>query len=1478
MDIVSNSGTPRVLANTPRTIGKHAIRKPNSFGSQQPFKVGHQRVNIDVDLTSNSIHGLTELTILPTSNKLKVVKLDCREITIKDVLINGSRNTNYVYDDLLYINNPEEFDHCIQTDKINITDLYSDIFGVHQHHLIKKKLDYIFGIQKNDESNHSEFTSENTQELKILLPDTLKLELTDINAIQTPGGTSRPGTATPSYMRSKNTGSEAYFTPITIKIVYEARNLKNGINFVTSDDIEKRLWHAYTLNDDFNVSTSSWVPCVDNLSERYTWSLEVNVPRTLKDLGNPRIIGSKEAFSYQQNQNKRGTNKRANEQQQEEEDEDDDDDEDESDNLDLVVVSGDFNNVKETPHPVDLSKKVVSWSIFNPVCAHHVGWAIGCFESFTFPSGTADTSNDDDKYLEKNGNDTESTNSSVTVYAFKEDVEWARNTCIITNKALDYFSKEYGSFPFSSYGIVFVRYAPYVAGNFAGLSIFSTELLYPANMIEPMFTTTDVLVQSMATQWAGINISPQTFNDMWCTLGISGFMAISFIKKLMGSNEFRFRVRRRMEQIVAEDVGKHPIADNFIKYPVSTSDLSFACLKAPIVLFILDNRMTKTDKSFGLSRVLPKLFLQAMSGDLPNGTLSTEHFRYVCEKVNRNKLDNFFKQWVFGSGAPVFRISQRFNKKKGMIEMNIRQIQHHENTNRPLKKSEFIDRALSYLESESKPTNTTPQVFTGPMTIRVHESDGSPYEHIVDLKEGNTKLDIQYNSKFRKIKKKDEGIDPGIPFNQFGDVLSSESEMVEWNLKNWSKRDEESLSSEPFEWIRGDVDFEWIARIEVKQPDFMFGSQLIYDRDIEAQLEAVRYFGELEKTNAVYCTVLLRTLMDVRYFYGVRIAAADALASCSNEANNFIGVDYLLKAYTVLYCFPGSTVPKSNDFNDFRSFMLQKSFPKILSSIKDNDGKVPNSVKQLVLNLVKFNDNSMNNFNDNLYICELIESLTTCAISGWRKDMIESNNHNFVEQVVSELRRLQKLDYWIPSYRNVIEIMCIKQSIRIALAGASSYSMEDLLLMTLDKYPMKARVEAFKGVLELGGLKNKSVLHYFLQVCLLNHNRPLYRRKLVGALLEAVSAVAVFGGVSMLDDPEFKTKLESRPKDISSKIIIDEGNPASFEMQSKHDELARANVKGALQILRRDFAHGKGLQAVIWELIHSSLIGINERRNLFLLCQILYKEIDKYVLALPVPSLPVADFLRKKFVAKTVAHSGSVVIKREGRFKIQLASRKSVSFTPRTQTKSEGDHKPLKISLKPVVHEPKPKIGLVKIDPHVSTKVTLKVSSDKLATFRKRVEVNGTSVMIRVNGLSIINGDVHRYVKIDTKRRKIEVSKTPFPVVSIVEKEEEDVAVKEIKSNNGDDDVKEVEPKAINKEKKKPKIYIHFGGNTANTAPSSNTELDSVSTVPNKEVLERTAESPKPVQEVSDSNLNSNNDTNEVVKLDSEITKETNEQ
>ncbi|CAK9686662.1 hypothetical protein FOB58_005312 [Candida parapsilosis] len=1278
-DFVSHTGTPRFMDGLsqytpkPKSAGGRSL-SPFHFAKQQLFKIGHQKVSIDVDLFSNSIEGVTELSVIPLSTSLKVVKLDCRELRIKEVFINGSPNSSYIYDDMLFINDPSIIDKSIKNNKINMLDLYSDKFGIHQHHFIKRKLNYIFNERYTTENEELiDNSGHGTQELKIILPENIKFEPTDIDSITTPHG-SQPNTMTPSHLRSKHTFTEVY-KPIQIKIVYELRNPKNGINFVTNDDIEKKLWHAYTTNSEYNVSTSSWVPCLDDFNSRCTWSLEVSVPRTLKDIGNPRIIGSKEAFAYQKRTKTSisdGVNELDNEKA--------DDDEDDEGNPDLIVCSSDTNNVKEAPHPIDLSKKVVSWSIFNPVSAHHIGWALGFFESIVLSDESQAVDGEDfinidndDEYNEK-----DSLNSSVTIYALPQDIELARNTCLVASKALSYFSSEFGSYPFSSYVIAFVKFSPVKSGGFAGLSILSTELLYPPDLIEPMFTSTDVLLTSIASQWSGINIAPHSFDDIWCTIGIAGFMAITFIQKLMGTNEFRFKIKELVHRIVEQDVDKRPIAHPFLKFPVSDFDLEFIKLKSPIVFFILDNRMTKSDKSFGLSRVIPKLFLQALSGDLPNGTLSTDHFQYVCEKVNRNKLDSFFKQWVFGSGAPSFKISQRFNKKKGMIELTIRQVQHHENKNVQLNVKSFIDDAICFLNKE--PLSQRQNVFTGPMNIRVHESDGTPYEHIIHIKEMKTTIDISLSKKVRKIRKKDEGVDPGLNFNQFGDILTTEEEKRTWYLRDWESRDEDSLSTEPFEWIRGDIDFEWIAKIEVLQPDFMYGSQLVYDRDVEAQFDALRYFGNLEKPSIIYCTALVRTLLDERYFYRIRIAAAEALASCSNESNNYIGMKYLIKAYKYMYCFPDSSIPKSNDFGDFRSFLIQKAIPGILCKITDNDGRVPAEVQGLLFNLLKYNDNSMNDYQDTLYLSDLIKALTVSAISGWHKNTVEGNNLEFALKVDVEITRIQKLDEWRPSYQRILQITCFKSRVQIALCGAISLSLEEMMMATVDRYPMDLRAEAFKGLLLLSDFRSIPILEYFLKVCLLNFHRPLYTRKLVGVLLEAITMITLQGNFIPADEIVRESDRLSGAQ--PNMIIIDEGT--NSDMKARHDLHARATLKGAIDLLRRDYSNIESLKHVFWTFLHTTLLSNYVKRNLFLMAEILYEEQDTLLVKLPVPSLPISEF-KRKVVAKNLG-DGQVVLRREGRFKIQLVSRKPSGHpTNRKLHRPEENVRPkpsLKISFK----------------------------------------------------------------------------------------------------------------------------------------------------------------------------------------------------
>lgn len=1435
-DMIHTLGTPRLSgqAITPKTFrASKSSRHVNHLS--QSIRIAHQRVNIDVDLTQNKLEGFTELTVIPTMGSLKSIKLDCREMKIKNVYINNTRNTNYIYKDVLYINDDKYFEESLNNKSVNLFDMYSDDLTIHQHHLIRQKLNYVFGEINNDPRElPRELHNGNTEELLIFLPDNLKLELADANAFTTP----ESQVVTPRYPKSKNTMSESQYS-FTVKIEFESINPKNGLNFITDKKADRKYWHAYTVNSDYNISTSSWVPCVDNLWDRCTWSLEINIPRTIKDIGNPRIIGSENTNPLEKEHETERTQKYVrngghddfenNADDVEHDGDNVDDDEDDTENYDLVVCTGDFNNVKETPHPIDSSKKVVSWSIFNPVCAHHVGWALGSFQSIILSTPTQEGDEEIKDQVEFEDIEKVTDNSPVTIYFLVGREDMARNTCILANKAIDFFLKEFGSFPFSSYAMVFVQNNASESNNFAGLSVISDSLLYPSDLIEPMISTTDTILEGMATQWSGINIVPLSFNDYWCTIGIAKYMALQFIKVLMGTNEYRFKIKKKMNEIVEKDIGKKPLALQFFRFPISDLDLDFLRLKAPIVLYILDKRMTKTDKSFGLSRVLPKLFLQAMSGDLQNGALSTQHFQYVCEKVNRNKLDTFFKQWVFGSGVPIFNISQKFNKKRSMIEMSIRQVQQLDTKKLHPNPESFINDSISHLDDE--PSFLIQPVFTGPMTIRIHEADGTPYEHIVDLKDGHVKLDIQYNTKFKRLKKNREDLnEPNTTFSKLGDILTTPEEMDEWGLNEWVKHEEDMLYNDAFEWIRVDADYEWIAQINVKQPDYMFGSQLQYDRDVEAQYEAVRYFGDREKPNTLYCTALTRTVMDDRYYYGLRIAAAQALADISKPDNNFIGIGYLIKIFKELYCFPGSSIPLSNDFNNFNRFFLQKQIPQILSEVRDENGEVPFVIKNLLLNLVKFNENSNNNFQDCFYMSDLITSLTTSALNAKSaltsqdplnlldtSDSINSEKQKFLQDVITEINRLQKLDEWVPSHQSIIAITCIKLKIRLATHGLLQLSFEDLLYYTLEKYPFDIRIEAFRGLLILGGLKNASVLQYYLKVCLLGATTPYFRGKLIDLLINAICVAAIDGTPSTLDDPEFKTleKLFDENSRMANNqtnmVIIEDGS--NNELNSRRDTFARATLNGAIELLRRDYSIGKGLKILFWELLHTSLLSIYERRNIFNVCQVLYKEIDTFIARVPVPSVPLSE-LKKKIVLRNMG-DGKVVIKREGRFKIQLASRRLTIQEPSKSKVSQEKAKPKPTDVPAVVEHPpetklKLKLGststtvepkkdtprvskkteatrdpeLVTIDPYAKSKVTIKFKNHTLpssslfdfptqnasSTVGHSVSVQGSTITLKFTSdkiakvKDILSGKSSkpRYVKILTKDKRIFVSPTPF--------------------------------------------------------------------------------------------------------------------
>lgn len=662
------------------------------------FSVVHQKVAIDVDLYHRLIYGSTELTVTailptppskdsshsnvntPTSNAPSthpnstdkspylrnaptLMQLHSRGCVIQNVYVDGAKTPFYLNDDA----NPA-----------SSSPLFPPEFTTQQSELIRKKIS-------------SQLSPYPPGELYILIPmDLLNKMITsshnsNSNAANTPGPD----------------GTDPLLNSFTIKIDYSLQDPVNGFNFVggKNSKIKKQYWHAYTTHNPIGLAASSWVPCFDGFWDQCSWQFEISIPRRISDIGNFKshnksfekikirkdIDGDIEMQEISSNDNP-GT---SNDGDASNDDDDDDDEADDPDNRDIIVVCAE-NSPKEIPHPLDSHRKIVCFDITTPMGAQNVGFAIGPFDSILITDPALGDSDQDNNDMD---DDEQDSRIPLNVFALPDKISDAHNTCVFLFKTMEYFSRDFGSFPFNSMAICFVSQpiAPYASS--AGVCICDDSLLYPPDVIEPLFVNPEILSKALATQWSGVALVPKSWNDIWVTNGIAGYMAQCFIRKLMGSNEYRFILRKRCEEICRKDIGMPPLGNPHFDFPLTHRDLSFISLKAPVVLFILDRRMTKTEKSLGLSRAIPKIFIQSVSGDLTNSCLSTAHFIKVCERISHSKLDSFFNQWVYGSGYPIFRVTQKFNKKRMFIEMGIRQVQATETILPKFNESDFVKRA-----------------------------------------------------------------------------------------------------------------------------------------------------------------------------------------------------------------------------------------------------------------------------------------------------------------------------------------------------------------------------------------------------------------------------------------------------------------------------------------------------------------------------------------------------------------------------------------------------------------------------------------------------------------------------------------------------------------------------------------------------------------------------------------------------------------
>ncbi|MFY0607728.1 MAG: T9SS type A sorting domain-containing protein [Cyclobacteriaceae bacterium] len=203
---------------------------------------------------------------------------------------------------------------------------------------------------------------------------------------------------------------------------------------------------------------------------------------------------------------------------------------------------------------------------------------------------------------------------------------------------IELFSELYGLYPFSQekYGHMM---APFSGGmehqTMSSMGIFTFGLD----------------AHELGHQWFGDHVTCGTWNDIWINEGFARFSEYLALEFLLGSNQ--------AADVIADDI--FDVTSNkggsvYIPFDEELTDsrifgYRMSYQKGALLVHMIRNIINNDDVFFGV--------LKEFLAQYGNSTATGEDFRKVLELQTSIDFFDFYQQWYYGSGYPIYQISWR---------------------------------------------------------------------------------------------------------------------------------------------------------------------------------------------------------------------------------------------------------------------------------------------------------------------------------------------------------------------------------------------------------------------------------------------------------------------------------------------------------------------------------------------------------------------------------------------------------------------------------------------------------------------------------------------------------------------------------------------------------------------------------------------------------------------------------------------------
>lgn len=370
-----------------------------------------------------------------------------------------------------------------------------------------------------------------------------------------------------------------------------------------------------------------------------------------------------------------------------------------------------------------------------------------------------------------------------------------------------------------------------------------------------------------------------------------------------------------------------------------------------------------------------------------------------------------------------------------------------------------------------------------------------------------------------------------------------------------------------------------------------------------------------QREHPLISTIFVRTLMDSRYFYGIRVAATRALVKHAKDEVDWVGLTHLEKAFQELFCLPGSPMTRSNDFSDQAAYILQQEIPEAISKVRDNSGRTPLRVKRFLFDKLKFNDNSNNDYSDNYYVASLMRSLCHAMLgrNESRQDdditdfdmerALEAQAEEQLEQdALAEFDRYRRMDEWSASYQNLYARSALHCQMQMMQAKIQELDLMRFLPYTRAGTYDLLRIQAFECLVDLDISQVPDLFRWLIYT--MTADSSAYVRHHCQRLFGRALAMIAFGRAP-------------QPENAQADGLIIEQESSTEVRQA--DIARRQTIPGAIEALKREIGNDASLKEYIWSAVNALQVGVAEMSEITDLCNVMFDALTTKVVKARLP-------------------------------------------------------------------------------------------------------------------------------------------------------------------------------------------------------------------------------------------------------------------